>query len=54
MYKDPKTGKLYSVDELHGSFESTNARGKHLGEFDFDFNQTKPADTSGGHDLKVK
>ncbi len=54
MYKDPKTGDLYSVDTQHGRFEKTNSKGKHLGEFDFDFKPTKPADTSGRHNLKVK
>jgi len=31
MYKDPKTGDLYSVDTQHGRFEKTNSKGKHLG-----------------------
>ena len=54
VYVDPKTGNYYSVDTQHGTFEVTNSRGKHLGECDYNFNGTKPADTSGGHDLKVK
>jgi hypothetical protein len=28
-----------------------NSKGKHQGEVDFNLNQTKPADKSGGHDL---
>lgn len=28
--------------------------GRHLGEFDFDFNKTKPADKNGSHDLKMR
>ena len=28
--------------------------GKHMGEVDFEFNQTKPADTTGRHNLKIK
>ncbi|SDL37813.1 filamentous hemagglutinin [Pseudomonas indica] len=48
-------GNLYAVDTQHGRFEVINSKnGKHLGEVDFDFKQTKPADKSGGHDLKVK
>lgn len=54
VYKDPKTGDLYSVDTQHGRFEKTNSKGKHQGEVDFDFKPTKPADASGGHNLKVK
>src|SRR5699024_3417498 len=53
VYKDPKTRELYSVDTQHGRFEKTNKKGKHEGEFDFDFMPTKPADSSGGHDLRV-
>ena len=54
VYSDPKTKDLYAVDSQHGTFEHCNRRGKHLGEVDFDFNNTKPADTSGQHDLIVK
>ncbi|WHX80068.1 colicin E3/pyocin S6 family cytotoxin [Priestia flexa] len=54
VYKDPKTGDLYSVDTQHGRFEKTNSKGKHQGEVDFDFMPTKPAGASGGHNLKVK
>lgn len=53
VYTDPKTKDLYAVDSQHGTFEHCNKRGKHLGEVDFDFNPTKPADASGRHDLKV-
>jgi len=54
VYKDPQTGDLYSVDPQHGRFEHLNKKGKHLGEVDFDFNTTKPADTSGRHDINIK
>jgi len=54
VYKDPQTGDLYSVDTQHGRFEHLNKKGKHLGEVDFDFNTTKPADTSGRHDINIK
>lgn len=54
VYSDPKTKDLYAVDSQHGTFEHCNRRGKHLGEVDFDFNNTKPADTSGQHGLIVK
>ena len=54
VYSDPKTKDLYAVDSQHGTFEHCNRRGKHLGEVDFDFNDTKSADTSGQHDLIVK
>ena len=54
VYSDPKTKDLYAVDSQHGTFEHCNRRGRHLGEVDFDFNNTKPADTSGQHDLIVK
>ncbi|SDI78653.1 filamentous hemagglutinin, partial [Pseudomonas panipatensis] len=48
-------GRLYALDTQHGRFEVINARnGKHMGEVDFEFKQTKPADKSGSHDLKVK
>lgn len=50
VYKDPKTGDLYSVDTQHGRFEKTNSKGKHQGEMI----STKPADASGGHNFKVK
>ena len=45
-------GKLYAADTQHGTIEHTDAKGKHLGEFDIDGHQTKPADKSGGHNLK--
>ncbi len=48
-------GNLYALDTQHGRFEVINPKnGKHLGEVDFEFNQKKPADKSGGHDLRVK
>jgi filamentous hemagglutinin len=48
-------GNLYALDTQHGIFEVINPKnGKHLGEVDFEFNQKKPADKSGGHDLRVK
>lgn len=51
VYRDSKTGKLYAVDSQHGRFEMHNAKGKHQGEANVDFEQTKPADKSGEHDL---
>lgn len=54
VYNDPKTEDLYSVDTQHGRFEKTNSKGKYQGEVDFDFKSTKPADASGGHNIKVK
>ncbi len=54
VYKDPKTGDLYSVDSQHGRFEKCNSKGMHQGEVNIDLVQTKPADLSGGHDLSVK
>lgn len=55
IYQDPNTGELYAVDTQHGRFEKINSKnGKHLGEVDIDFNPTKPADKSGGHDIKIK
>ena len=54
VYQDPKTKDYYSLDERHVRFEHLNKRGKHLEEVDFDFNRTKPADLSGGHDVNVK
>lgn len=53
VYKDIKTNNYYSVDTQHGRFEQCNSKGKHLGEFDIELNQTKPADISGKHDLKI-
>ncbi|MEC1260003.1 pre-toxin TG domain-containing protein [Bacillus swezeyi] len=54
VYLDSKTGKYYAVDTQHGRFEVVNKRGKHQGEVDFNLNETKPADKSGRHDLKMK
>lgn len=54
VYRDPNTNELYSVDTQHGRFEILNSKGKHRGEVDFDFKRTKPADTSGKHDLKTQ
>lgn len=54
VYVDPKTGNYYALDTQHGRFEVVNKKGKHQGEVDFNLNPTKPADRSGGHDLKVK
>ncbi|MED1715980.1 pre-toxin TG domain-containing protein, partial [Bacillus paralicheniformis] len=53
VYLDSKTGKYYAVDTQHGRFEVVNKRGKHQGEVDFNLNETKPADKSGRHDLKM-
>lgn len=55
MYYDKTSGHYYSIDTQHGTFEKCDIKtGKHLGEYDFSLQQTKPADTSGGHNLKVK
>jgi len=54
VYRDPKTGDLYSVDTQHGRFEKCTSKGKHQGEVNFDLKQTKPADSSGKHNLRVK
>ncbi|QPQ30130.1 pre-toxin TG domain-containing protein [Lysinibacillus sp. JNUCC 51] len=54
VYYDNKTGNYYALDTQHGRFEVVNKKGKHQGEVDFNLNPTKPADKSGGHDLKVK
>lgn len=53
VYLDSKTGKYCAVDTQHGRFEVVNKRGKHQGEVDFNLNETKPADKSGRHDLKM-
>ncbi|NML30424.1 hemagglutinin repeat-containing protein [Paraburkholderia antibiotica] len=49
-------GTLYAVDSQHGRFEQVNGRtGAHMGEVSMlDLQPTKPADTSGQHDLKLK
>ncbi|OWF69242.1 adhesin [Yersinia frederiksenii] len=48
-------GNLYALDTQHGRFEVVDPQnGKHLGEVNFGMAQTKPADKSGKHDLKVK
>jgi filamentous hemagglutinin len=48
-------GKLYALDTQHGRFEVIHPKtGKHLGEVDFDFNETKSADSTGKHNLRVK
>ncbi len=52
---DSNDGNLYAMDTQHGRFEVINPKnGKHLGEVNFEFKQTKPADKTGGHDLKIK
>ncbi|MEG7360779.1 colicin E3/pyocin S6 family cytotoxin [Pseudomonas citronellolis] len=54
VYKE-KNGYLFALDTQHGRFEMVNPKnGRHLGEFDFDFNKTKPADKNGSHDLKMR
>jgi RHS repeat-associated protein len=45
-------GELRAADTQHGRIEHTDSRGKHLGEFDIEGKQTKPADTKGRHNLK--
>ena len=47
-------GNLYALDTQHGRFEVVSPKGKHLGEVDFSMQVRKPADLSGGHNLKVK
>ncbi|EBS4549246.1 hypothetical protein DQK32_25845 [Salmonella enterica subsp. enterica serovar Newport] len=47
-------GNLYALDTQHGRFEVVSPKGKHLGEVDFSMQIRKPADPSGGHNLKVK
>ncbi len=54
IYSAPD-GRLYALDSQHGRFEVINAKnGKHLGEVDFDFKETKNADKSGRHNLRLK
>nr|WP_257150707.1 colicin E3/pyocin S6 family cytotoxin [Bacillus toyonensis] len=52
VYVDSKSNNLYALDTQHGRFEVLNKKGKHQGEVDFNLNSTKPADKSGGYDLK--
>jgi filamentous hemagglutinin len=49
-------GRVYSLDTQHGEFELINPKnGKHEGAARlFDLRQTKVADASGRHNLKVK
>ena len=49
-------GKLYSLDTQHGEFELINSKtGKHEGAVRlFDLRQTKVADETGAHNLRVK
>ena len=54
VYYDSSSGRYYAVDTQHGRFEVLNKRGRHQGEVDFNLNPTKPADNSGGHDLRMK
>lgn len=55
IYSIKKNGvKQYiSLDLAHGMFEFHDHKGKHLGEFHFDGSHNKPADLTGGHDLKT-
>lgn len=52
IYTDAAAGYHYSVDTQHGRLERLDRRGRHLGEFDIDLNQTKEADTSGRHNIR--
>ncbi|WP_429931686.1 colicin E3/pyocin S6 family cytotoxin [Agrobacterium vitis] len=52
VYKDKKK-EYWSIDTEKGRFEKADKRGKHLGEFDIDGNQTGKPDTKGRHDLKI-
>ncbi|KMQ16260.1 colicin E3/pyocin S6 family cytotoxin [Bacillus mycoides] len=51
VYYDKKADTYYAIDTQHGRFEVVNSKGKHQGEVEFNLNQTKSADKSGGHDL---
>ncbi len=53
VYRD-LDGNLHALDTQHGRFEVVSVKGKHLGEVDFSVQVRKPADPSGGHNLKVK
>lgn len=55
VYRTPD-GEVFSLDSQHGRLEKINPKnGKHLGEYDiYGQEQTKPADNSGEHNLKVK
>jgi hypothetical protein len=47
-------GNFFAVDSQHGRFEKTNKRGKHMGEFDIEFNFIENSiDRSGRHDLVI-
>lgn len=54
IYMDKSTGYLYAVDSQHGRFEVLNRNGKHLVEVNFNFELTKPGDSSGSHNIKIK
>jgi len=49
-------GTLYALDTQHGRFEMVDGKtGRHMGEVRLlDMQQTKPADPSGRHDLRLK
>jgi RHS repeat-associated protein len=51
VYKDAN-GNLYAADTQHGRIEYNDKRGRHLGEHDIDGVKHKPADASGGHNLR--
>ncbi|WP_284412819.1 RHS repeat-associated core domain-containing protein, partial [Acidovorax sp. SUPP3334] len=51
VYRTPN-GDLRAVDSQHGRIEHTDSKGRHLGEFDIDGKQAKPADNSGRHNLR--
>jgi Possible hemagglutinin (DUF637)/Pre-toxin domain with VENN motif len=55
VYKAPD-GTLYSVDTQHGAWERINPKnGAHEGQFRLlDLTPQKPADPSGGHNLRMK
>jgi Cytotoxic len=53
VYKD-SNGNLYALDTQHGRWETATSKGVHQGEVNlFTFKTTKPADTTGGHNLRV-
>ncbi|MBC7533022.1 MAG: hypothetical protein H7318_15720 [Oligoflexus sp.] len=54
VYKD-NDGSYWSVDTLHGTFEKLDSKGRHQGEYDFDFKIIDGTqDRSGGHDLRIQ
>jgi cytotoxic len=55
IYINKNTGDLYSLDELHNTWEHIDNKGRHLGEVSSDFERLlDSADKTGKHNVDKK